>query len=625
MTLVGPPFAEPPLEVVPSFLISGSFMFLRFCFLCFLLIPWSGVSSPVATAQTSSQSLPTIKTKVQRVLVDVVVTNDKGDAVTGLRKEDFQIEEDGKPQTIMTFEEHHGAAPTEVTLPPMPEHVYTNFPVLEAADAVNVLLLDALNTPSRDQVYVHAQMLKYLQTIPPGTRVAIFTLASRLRMLQGVTTDSKQVLAALKTKNAGTQSSPLLASDAENDANQHFVDFLEENSQGAPPKTLADAAVNPIYAAKQFLADTSLVQTELRIGITLDAMQQLARYLANVPGRKNLVWFSGSFPVNVFPDPDIPDPFTIASSFQEDERQTADLMAASRMAVYPIAAEGLMPDAVFQANASEIAEKRPSLMSRDQVKQLGRDNLTRDLNHRAMEELAKDTGGHAFYNTNGLSDALARVVSNGTRYYSITYDPTDAKMDGKFRNIRVKLAKGKYSLAYRRGYYADDLETALGAGKTQNSDPLLALMARNLPEYTGILYKVLVQPSNPQPTPASPRAGTNPDLKGPITRYGVDFAIATRDLHFQPSADGSRHGQFEVALIAYDREGKPLNFVVSNGDYKVRPDVYANLQKVGLQIHKEIDVPKAYVYLRTGVYDVSSGTAGTLGVPLGDAQSVASK
>lgn len=600
-------------------------MLLRFCLLCCLLLPWSGASFPSAAAQSSPQSLPTIKTRVQRVLVDVVVTNDKGDAVTGLGKEDFEVEENGKPQTILTFEEHHGVAPTEITLPPMPAHVFTNFPVIEAADAVNVVLLDALNTPSRDQVYVHAQMIKYLRTIPQGTRVAIFSLASRLRMLQGVTTDSNQLLAAVKTKNAGTQSSPLLASDAESASNQRFVDFLQENAQGPPPKTLADAAVDPIEAAKQFLADTSQVQTESRIEITLNAMQQLARYLASVPGRKNLIWFSGSFPVNVFPDPDIPDPFTIASSFQDEVRKTADLMAASRMAVYPIASEGLMTDEVFQADGSEIAEKRPSLMSQDQVKQLQADSLNRDLSHRSMEELAKDTGGHAFYNTNGLSDALARVVNNGTRYYTITYDPANTAMDGKFRNIHVRLLKGRYSLAYRRGYFADDVESALRGAKKPSSDPLLSLMGRNLPEYTGILYKVLVQPSNPQPSPGAPRAGTNPDLKGPITRYGVDFAIAPRDLHFEPSPDGARHGHFEVALIAYDREGKPLNFVVSNGDYLVRPDVYANLQKVGLQIHKEIDVPKEYVYLRTGVYDVSSGTAGTLGVPLNEGQPLAKK
>ena len=121
-------------------------------------------------------------------MVDVVATNNKGEPVAGLKKEDFEVVEDNKPQTVSVFEEHKGVPPKQIKLPSMPPNVYTNFPVTLAADSINVILLDALNTPASDQSYVHSQMLKYLQTIPPGTRVAIFTLASRLRMLQGITT-----------------------------------------------------------------------------------------------------------------------------------------------------------------------------------------------------------------------------------------------------------------------------------------------------------------------------------------------------------------------------------------------------------------------------------------------------
>src|SRR5450631_3799901 len=85
----------------------------------------------------SGNTVATIKTKVRLVLVDVVVTNGKGDAVTGLHKDDFQVLEDGKPQAISTFEEHHGAPPTQIKLPTLPPHVYTNFPATQTADSVN--------------------------------------------------------------------------------------------------------------------------------------------------------------------------------------------------------------------------------------------------------------------------------------------------------------------------------------------------------------------------------------------------------------------------------------------------------------------------------------------------------
>ncbi len=575
----------------------------------------------------AGNAVPTIKSNVRLVLVDVVVTNSKGEAVTGLGKQDFEILEDGKPQTISTFEEHHGAPPTQIKLPPLPPHVYTNFPVTQTADSVNVILLDALNTPSRDQVVVHQQMLKYLKTISPGTRVAVFTLASRLRMLQGVTTDSSELLAFLNGPKAGPQQSGLLPSHAETDADQHMIDFMEENSAGpaAAPATLAMAAVDPINAMKQFLADTAAFEDQQRVEITLQSLQQLALYLSSVPGRKNVIWFSGSFPAGILPNSDLVDPFTSTDSFQNEIRKTTDLFTAFQVALYPVAAEGLAPDGAFEANAAAIGEKRPSLAMQDQVRKLNTGGVTRDSNHTVMDQMAKDTGGEAFYNTNALNDALGRVVNNGTRYYSLAYSPSNPKMDGKYRHIQVKLLKEKDTLAYRRGYYADDLETTLAAGQKPDTDPLLMLMGRNLPDYSQILYKIKVLPSNPQPAPDAPRIGSNPEMKGPFTRYAVDFAIAPQDLKLDPTPDGGRHGNIEIVLLAYDREGKPLNFVVTKGDVNLDAQLYASVQKVGLQIHKEIDVPKQYVFLRTGIYDLKSSTAGTLGVPLTDAVASAAK
>jgi len=595
-------------------------MCLRGGILSFLLLSAPASLQPQSQAPQPNKPAATVKVTVRRVLVDVIVTNDKGEPVTGLRERDFEVLEDGKPQKISTFEEHHGATPTEIKLPPMPPNVYTNFPVTRTADSINVVLLDALNTPTRDQSYVHWQMIKYLRTIPAGTRVAIFTLSSRLRMLQGVTTDPSQLLAAINSPQAGTQASGVLTSAEEAEALHHFIDFLEANQAGptSAPQNQAQAEVDPINAIKEFLSEAATFQTETRIGITLQALQQLARYLGSVPGRKNVIWFSGSFPVAIFPNGDLVDPFVGIGNFQNQLRQTADLLSAGQVALYPVAAEGLASDSVYEANGEEIGSVRPSLATRDQVRRLQSGQSDRNLNQATMDELAKDTGGKAYYNTNGLADALARVIYNGARYYTLTYEPGNTAMDGKYRRIQVRLINAKGTLAYRRGYYADDLETILAAGQKPDTDPLLILMGRNLPDYSQILYKIKVVPSNPQPPSDAPRIGSNPNLKGPITRYGVDFAISPHDLKLDATADGARHGNIEIALIAYDREGRPLNFVVTDGDINLDPKLYANVQQVGLQIHKEIDVPREYVYLRTGIYDFKSSTAGTLGIPLND-------
>jgi VWFA-related protein len=584
-----------------------------------LVVLWASSIAASPQSQTASpdlQSITTFKANAHLVLVDVVVTNNKGEPITGLKKEDFEVLEDGKQQFVSNFEEHKGASPNQIKLPSMPPNVYTNFPLVQTADSINVILLDALNTPTSDQVYVHRQMIKYVKTILPRTRVAIFTLASRLRMLQGITTDSSLLLAAINSTKAGPTPSPMRASTIESDADQSRIDFLTKEALGpaSPNQTLAQAAVDPINTTRQFLNDTALFQTESRMSMTLEAMQQLARYLADIPGRKNVIWLSGSFPAGIVPDSDLTDPFSGAANFQEEIRKTTNLLTTAQISLYPIAAEGLTSDVAFQANNREITERRGNLSMQDTLQQSRKASIDLDASHASMEQLARDTGGQAIYNTNGLNDALTRVVNNGTRYYSLTYSPSNSNMDGKYRHIQVKLVTRKETLAYRRGYYAEDTQT--DSGQKKNLDPLMQLMGRNLPDYTQILYKVLVQPTNPQPGPGAPHAGSNADLKGPIMRYGVDFAVSVDDLRIEPGPDGSRHGNIEVMLVAYDREGEPLNLVVARSEIRIPAKDYAKVQRNGLQIHKEIDVPKADAFLRTGIYDFRAAMAGTLGVPL---------
>lgn len=560
--------------------------------------------------------VPTFKTGTRLVTLDIVVTNGKGDPITGLKQEGFEVLEDGKPQGIATFEEHSGAAISPIDLPPMPPNVYTNFPRSQSTAAINVLLLDSLNTPLPDQVYVHEQMLKQLTTIPPNSRVAVFTLASRLRMVQGVTTDSAALLAAINGQKARMKASPLLQSEIEKQTNQGRVDFLIKNEVGPSNshQSQVQEAVEAVNAEKMFMNDTQVFLAEARIATTLQALQQLARYLLTIPGRKNVMWFSGSFPAGILPNPDLTDPFGGEKSFQEEIRKTTDLLTAAQVALYPIGAEGLATDSTYHANGVEIGEKRGSSTVQDQIQSSRTENWNRDSSHAVMEQLAKETGGQAFYNANGIGAAMERVIDNGTHYYSLTYSPANASVDGKYRHIQVRLASGKATLSYRRGYFAEDLATAQAAAAKQNTDPLMQFMGRNLPDYTQILFKILVKPTIPQPGANAEHIGLNKQMKGPLTRYGIDFAVAADDLRLDAGA--LRRGAIEVMLVAYDTEGNLLNAVVGRSEIQIPENDYATVEQGGLQIHKEIDVPNDVAFLRAGIYDFKSNNVGTLGVPL---------
>ncbi|HEY1800944.1 MAG TPA: VWA domain-containing protein [Terriglobales bacterium] len=577
-------------------------MFSRRCapavFLFLVSSLYSQTSAPNPSAPT-----PTFKAKVRVVLLDVVVTAGKDEPVLGLKKKDFEVFENGKPQSISTFEEHKSAPLTQIKLPPMPPGIYTNFPIVQTSDSVNVLLLDSLNTQPQDQAYVNAQVIKYLQGIRPGTRLAIFTLASRLRMLLGFSTDSGEILAGLKsTKNGGLkpQISPLLPSASQVDTDEEIVSFMKQNK--ASPAAIA--------AVRQFQQDKAAFDAGSRIEMTLQALQQLARYLSSIPGRKNIIWFASSFPITIFPGGKDMQPIDAMRRYQEDIRQTADLLTPEQVAIYPISATGLEGNAAY--------EEGHSTSPQQQEEDLREESETRAANQSAMEELARDTGGHAFYNTNGLGDAMVNAVNDGTWYYTLTYTPADKKMNGKYRSIQVKLPDNKYKLAYRRGYYAEDAKTAAPVDAKQPQDPLWPLLGFGLPDFSQIVYKIRVLPSIPQPPPDAARIGSNRELKGPITRYSVDFAISVQDLKFDITPDGLRHGDIEMMMIAYDHDGKPVNMTVRKAGIRLRPDAYNSFEQIGLPLQSEIDVPKGDTFLRTGVFDLGSNTAGTIEVPLSD-------
>lgn len=230
-----------------------------------------------------------------------------------------------------------------------------------------------------------------------------------------------------------------------------------------------------------------------------------------------------------------------------------------------------------------------------------------------MEELARDTGGRAYYNSNALSDAATHAINDGERYYTLGYTPTNQKLDGTFRKIQIKVAGGNQRVSYRQGYYADELPSA---PEESASDALLRLMFHGLPDFTQVVYKMKIVPSSPQPAKDAAIAGRNLKVKRPVVRYELDFAVAVDDLTLQPTPDGVRHGSIEVALVAYGRDGFPVNSVIGEQRISLSPRAYTEARGIGLQFRMDIDVPRGDVFLSTGIYDVASRRAGTMSLSL---------
>jgi len=174
--------------------------------------------APVGAQNSADQTPPVFKAETRQVLVDVVVSDHGGHFVPGLKPTDFTLLEDGKPQKVVAFA-MHAAPPTPVRPAApikLPPHQYTNFAVADPERPITIVLMDMLNTQVQDQAYTRKQMIQFLRDLPPGQRVALFALGTRLRTIQGFTGDSDTLVAAAKMLLRDT--SPLMTSEASRQA-----------------------------------------------------------------------------------------------------------------------------------------------------------------------------------------------------------------------------------------------------------------------------------------------------------------------------------------------------------------------------------------------------------------------
>jgi VWFA-related protein len=570
----------------------------------------------------------------QLVVVDVVVTDKNQNPLRNLKASDFSLLESGHPQQIKSFEEHTDSSAKAAPMPVNPPGIFSNYSPASTGGAINVLLVDTLNTPVTDQIYLHDQFHKYIKTAKPGAPMAIFGLTTKLLLLQSFTSDPELLRAAIDNKNF-THSPLIDRVDGGNTTklSDQMTDFAI-TIPGADNPITSNASLNTpngfqlqiIRDIQQFEAQQTSFQLQLRAKYTLDAINQLARYLAGIPGRKNLIWFSGSFPLNILPDGSISDPFMVVASSEEEYRETTNLLTRAQVAVYPIDARGVMTSPNMDVSQStEIYVNDPTRFNADEVKyhlDMGAENMT-------MLRMADDSGGHAFLNTNDLVDSVNKAIAAGSHYYTLTYSPTDTNWNGNFRKIQVKLQQSGPHLAYRSGYFADDPDAPLQPHKQSRKasataaaplDPMHVAMMYGAPDPSQIIFKARVLPATTTPETDLAKDNTlNPssDTKGPYHRYAIDIAADPSSINIQHASDGNYHALLQFLTYVYDQNGNLLN--VENNPVRATysPTVYRQILRTGIPYHEEISVPlKGTYFLRIGLHDLVTNHIGAVEVPV---------
>ena len=394
----------------------------------------------------AAQEPSSFRVNTRLVEVDVVVRS-KDVAVTGLTKNDFRILDNGKPQTISTFSVRSSNNKKVASAAPLPPGIISNRVDRSGEEpvAATVILLDRLNTEVADQSYFTKEMLKYIKTMQPGEHVGIYTLLKSLRIVQDFTDDPQRLLAAASRAKA-QQSVSLAASDesalkAQEDSIRNLADPTNDPIGAAAAALSAEVAMNAVTEMED-------AEKKNRALLTSAALEDIARHLRGLPGRKKLVWVSGGFPIGALE--------VNSRHYDEFGAETARAVRAlnnANVAVYAIDPRGVVAYGTNPAILTPNATTGQSIFS--QVQRADPVGLNAP-NIAGMNLFASGTGGRAIYATNDLVGALKTVMEDDEVVYTIGFYPTEQKMDGSYHKLSVKVDRKGVEIHHRQGYLADD-------------------------------------------------------------------------------------------------------------------------------------------------------------------------
>ena len=563
------------------------------------------------SAQQAPTDIPdiTIRTNTRLVVVDVVVTHKNGEPVTGLKAEDFTLEENGKKQKVSVF-----AAPGSATGPtraPAPAGILSNHPEnVEPAGVPTVLLLDAANSQFRDQAYARSQMLKYVvEQGQLGHPMAVLTLTDRLRVLQQFTSDPQVLMTAIK--NLRPQEPILQGAPPAPESHGVATGGLDRGGGGG---TAIGSALASAQAAAQQFADIQVgYNLERRTIITIEAMKALTRILGGLPGRKNVVWLTASLPFDLVPeDRNVTDAELLADLpgqgrqrsvsvnsagayaaearqlHGQDIKEAESELANTNIAIYPVDVTGLISGMENSASRQGSVYNDAAISGRAlggvSAQQAAQDT---------MREIALQTGGKAYINQNEIKDGITLAVSDEKASYSLGYYPENKKWDGKFRSLKIKVDQGDTQVRYRKGYYALDPTQ----DKKVNFEQEVAAVLEIGAPATQVSFMAQAKPTDPG-------------------KLRVMFLV---DAHTLTAEDAGGGKKMNVILYAsvYSADGKNMGTRSLKVDRTFDATTYQQLLDKGMMVPIDLDIPANGKELRLAVLDNKTGFIGTVSGPFG--------
>ena len=531
--------------------------------LAFLFVPVSQVFPQTPPVK------PEVRVSTNLVQIGVIVRDSHG-PVTDLTVNDFSILDRGKLRNISSFSAAPAESPQSARVLPPNTFSDSSQDGADKLRSVTIVLLDNLNTISasaplpyedtpfwvEDHALANAKqrLIEFLKHQESG-RIAIYGLSRSLHVLCDFTCDRDQLLTVVNRYDARS----ITQRDAAEVGSMHLPDQNPDRPH---------VFENPINESAEQFAD---MNNEARAESTMTALMAIAAHVGDIPGRKNLLWLTANLPFS--------------------GHAIARILQPANIAAYPIDARGLLPRAP-QENITGVIDGDdyalgklgpPSAMSSQPV------------GIKAMEEMASDTGGEAFVNSNDLTTAIRKVVEDSEINYTLGFYVESSSLDDKFHDLKVQVKRPGVNVRYPRSYFA-----AKDLPATQNESHNAFLIAIRSPlEAANIPLDVRVDHTE-QPQPHS------------LQILGV---AGIKNLRW-PEEDGIRNGMIDVYAIQQDMTGKVLQQGNNRLRLKLTEQQYQTYLQSGIKFREVIQPNPQAAMLRVIVQDPATSQVGSVIIPL---------
>jgi len=521
---------------------------------------------------------PTFRVRVNLVLVRVVVRDSSGKVVSNLKKEDFQLSDNRKPQVISTFStetpESHKVAPTTPSPAPDSDANASADPAAIAAlpQRFVAVVFDDADMLVGDALWVRTAATKLFASLAPTDRVGIYSTSGQ------VTQEFTQEHALLQESLLRVVPRPLAGGNGFHDCpdvSYYQADQIENRQDSQALLVATEDALDCAYNGDtRFMAQAQALaqSTSQRVLSNGDSqteyvyrhLEDVIRRLAGMPGQRVLVFVSPGF--------------VITSMLTSDSSSLIDRANRSNIVINTIDARGL-----FTPDMGDISDPEQGSIKTAGIK--GSYRLQSQLAQAdVLAQLADGTGGTFFHNRNDIEEGLREAAAAPAMSYLLGFSPQNLKINGAYHTLKVSLAgKQKFNVQARHGYYAP--RTIKDPAEAAKEEIQEALFSQD--EINDLPVALQTQFFKKDESQARLAVLTHVDVKG---------------IRFR-KADGRNNDDLTVATAIFDENG---NFVTGGEkivEMKLLDKTVERMSRSGFTLKSSFDIKPGTYLVRMVVRD----------------------